>query len=125
MALAVRVHGCPGGVAAPDPRAVLQMVTRVMSEGDARARAIGADLGPRDACDLLRTWLRAIDLPADDGELLAILQAESSRAYASADVFLFASRTDTFGQVSSRRRRAGCRSSRSTTAARGSSSRTA
>jgi len=77
MALAVRVHGCPGGVAAPDPRAVLKMITRVMSEGDARAGAIGADLGPQDACDLLRTWLRAIDLPADDGELLAILQDES------------------------------------------------
>jgi glycosyltransferase involved in cell wall biosynthesis len=53
------------------------MITRVMSEGDARAGAIGADLGPQDACDLLRTWLRAIDLPADDGELLAILQDES------------------------------------------------
>ena len=58
MALAVRVHGCPGGVAAPDPRAVLKMLTRVMSEGDARAGAIGADLGPQDACDLLRAWLR-------------------------------------------------------------------
>ena len=36
MALAVRVHGCPGGAAAPDPRAVLRMVQRVMAEGDAR-----------------------------------------------------------------------------------------
>jgi glycosyltransferase involved in cell wall biosynthesis/predicted metal-dependent phosphoesterase TrpH len=74
MALAVRVHGCPGGGAEPDPRVVLRMITRVMSEGDARAGAIGADLGPQDACDLLRTWLRAIDLPADDEELLALLQ---------------------------------------------------
>src|SRR5690349_19305454 len=32
MALAVRVHGCPGGAAAPDPRAVLRMVQRVMDE---------------------------------------------------------------------------------------------
>jgi glycosyltransferase involved in cell wall biosynthesis/predicted metal-dependent phosphoesterase TrpH len=77
MALAVRVHGCPGGGGAPDPRVVLKMITRVMSEGDARAGAIGADLGPQDACDLLRTWLRAIDLPADDEELLALLQDDA------------------------------------------------
>jgi glycosyltransferase involved in cell wall biosynthesis/predicted metal-dependent phosphoesterase TrpH len=77
MALAVRVHGCPGGGAAPDPRAVLRMIQRVMSEGDARAGAIGADLGPHDACALLRTWLQAIDVPLDDAELLAMLQDES------------------------------------------------
>src|SRR4029079_17480064 len=77
MALAVRVHGCPGGPAAPDPRAVLRMVQRVMAEGDARAGAIGADLGPQDACALLRTWLRAIDVPLDDAELLAMLQDET------------------------------------------------
>ena len=77
MALAVRVHGCPGGAAAPDPRVVLRMVQRVMAEGDARAGAIGADLGPADACALLRTWLRAIDVPLDDAELLAMLQDET------------------------------------------------
>src|SRR5918996_94370 len=48
MALAVRVHGCPGRTRAPDPRAVLRMVQRTMAEGDARAGAIGADLGPED-----------------------------------------------------------------------------
>jgi glycosyltransferase involved in cell wall biosynthesis len=77
MALAVRVHGCPDGAAAPDPRAVLRMVQRVMAEGDVRAGAIGADLGPQDACALLRTWLRAIDVPLDDAELLAMLQDET------------------------------------------------
>jgi glycosyltransferase involved in cell wall biosynthesis/predicted metal-dependent phosphoesterase TrpH len=77
MALAIRVHGCPGGGAAPDPRAVLRMVQRVMSEGDARAGAIGADLGPQDACALLRTWLQAIDVPLDAAELLAMLQDET------------------------------------------------
>jgi glycosyltransferase involved in cell wall biosynthesis len=77
MALAVRVHGCPRGAAAPDPRAVLRMVQRVMDEGDARAGAIGADLGPADACALLRTWLQAIDVPLDDAELLAMLQDDS------------------------------------------------
>src|SRR5262249_47749577 len=76
-ALPGRVPGCPGGGAAPDPRAVLRMIQRVMSEGDARAGAIGADLGPGDARDLLRTWLQAIDVPLDDGELLAMLQDES------------------------------------------------
>jgi glycosyltransferase involved in cell wall biosynthesis/predicted metal-dependent phosphoesterase TrpH len=77
MALAVRVHGCPGGAVAPDPRVVLRMVQRVMAQADARAGAIGADLEPADASALLRTWLRAIDVPLDDAELLAMLQDET------------------------------------------------
>ena len=50
MALTVRAlgRGDVGG-APPDPSAVLRMVERVMSEGDARSGAIGADLGPDDA----------------------------------------------------------------------------
>jgi glycosyltransferase involved in cell wall biosynthesis/predicted metal-dependent phosphoesterase TrpH len=77
MALAVRVHGCPGGAVAPDPRVVLRMGQRVMAQADARAGAIGADLEPADASALLRTWLRAIDVPLDDAELLAMLQDET------------------------------------------------
>jgi glycosyltransferase involved in cell wall biosynthesis/predicted metal-dependent phosphoesterase TrpH len=77
MALAVRVHGCPGRTRAPDPRAVLRMVQRTMAEGDARAGAIGADLGPEDARALLRAWLDGVEVPLDDAELLAMLQDET------------------------------------------------
>jgi glycosyltransferase involved in cell wall biosynthesis len=52
------------------------MAERVMSEGDVRAGAIGADLEPGDARALLCAWLDAIEL--DLG---------------------FCSQTDTFGQV--------------------------
>ena len=75
MAIAVRTFGRSGG-APPDPAAVLRMVERVMAEGDTRAGAIGADLGPEDARALLRAWLAAIDLDLPDGELLALLQAD-------------------------------------------------
>ena len=76
MAIAVRVLGQGGDGAPPDPGVVLRMVERVMSEGDARAGAIGADLGPDDARALLRAWLAAIDLDLPDRELLALLQAD-------------------------------------------------
>ncbi|HYH87593.1 MAG TPA: glycosyltransferase, partial [Solirubrobacteraceae bacterium] len=75
MAIAVRTFGRGGG-APPDPAVVLRMVERVMAEGDTRAGAIGADLGPEDARALLRAWLAAIDLDLPDGELLALLQAD-------------------------------------------------
>ena len=75
MAIAVRTFGRSGG-APPDPAVVLRMVERVMAEGDIRAGAIGADLGPEDARALLRAWLAAIDLDLPDGELLALLQAD-------------------------------------------------
>jgi hypothetical protein len=47
------------------------MVERVMSDGDARAGALAADMGPEDARSLLRAWLAAIDLDLPDRELLA------------------------------------------------------
>ena len=62
---------------APDPTAVLRMVERVMTEGDARAGAIGGDLGPEDARALLRAWLdvgRA--RRSTSAELLALLQSD-------------------------------------------------
>jgi glycosyltransferase involved in cell wall biosynthesis/predicted metal-dependent phosphoesterase TrpH len=76
MALAVRALGRGDGAAAPDPVAVLRMVERVMSEGDARAGAIGLDLGPEDARALLRAWLDSIALGLTDAELLAWMQAD-------------------------------------------------
>ncbi|HEV2769187.1 MAG TPA: hypothetical protein VGV40_03295, partial [Solirubrobacteraceae bacterium] len=78
MALAARVYGADrAGVGVPHPTAVLAMVERVMSEGDARHGAIGADLGPADAQALLHAWLRAAELDLDPPELLAMLQDES------------------------------------------------
>ena len=76
MAIAVRVLGGGGAGAPPDPSVVLRMVDRVMSDGDARAGALAADMGPDDARALLRAWLAAIDLDLPDRELLAYLQAD-------------------------------------------------
>jgi glycosyltransferase involved in cell wall biosynthesis/predicted metal-dependent phosphoesterase TrpH len=76
MAIAVRVHGTGGGGAPPDPGVVLQMVERVMSDGDARAGALATEMGPDDARAILRAWLTAIELELSDRELLAYLQSD-------------------------------------------------
>jgi glycosyltransferase involved in cell wall biosynthesis/predicted metal-dependent phosphoesterase TrpH len=76
MALAIRALGRGEGTAAPDPAAVLRMVERVMTEGDARTGVIGCDLGPEDARALLRAWLDAVDLRMSERELLALLQSD-------------------------------------------------
>jgi glycosyltransferase involved in cell wall biosynthesis/predicted metal-dependent phosphoesterase TrpH len=78
MALAVRALGsgdaADGG---PDPMAVLKMVERIVSEGDARSGTPGKDLGPEDARALLRAWLRSVQLDGiREQELLEILQAD-------------------------------------------------
>ena len=62
--------------AAPDPSAVLRMVERVMTEGDARSGSIGCDLGPEDGRALLRAWLDAVDLRLSERDLLALLQSD-------------------------------------------------
>ena len=64
MALAIRALGRGSADDAPDPAAVLRMVERVMTEGDARSGSIGRDLGPGDAQALLRAWLDAVELGA-------------------------------------------------------------
>jgi glycosyltransferase involved in cell wall biosynthesis/predicted metal-dependent phosphoesterase TrpH len=73
MALAVRALGveAEGG---PDPRAVLRMAERVLSDGDTRGGPLIADLGPADARALLRAWLGSLDLRMSGSELLAWLQ---------------------------------------------------
>ncbi len=76
MALAVRALGRGESDAEPDPEAVLRMVERVMTEGDARSGAIGCDLGPDDARALLRAWLDAVDLRMSERELLTLLQSD-------------------------------------------------
>jgi glycosyltransferase involved in cell wall biosynthesis len=83
MALAVRALG-PGQGAAPDPRAVLEIVERVMSEGDVRRGADTATLGPEDARDLLRAWLAATGIDLADDELIAHFQSDD---FSHADLF--------------------------------------
>src|SRR4051795_3668176 len=76
MALAIRALGRGDSTAAPDPSAVLRMVERVMTEGDARSGSIGCDLGPEDARALLRAWLDAVDLRMSEADLLALVQSD-------------------------------------------------
>src|SRR5262249_8729993 len=64
IALAARVVGRGDGPA-PDPRAVLAIAQRVISEGHARMSEDGQGLGPDDARALLRGWLDAMQLEVD------------------------------------------------------------
>ncbi|HXC23321.1 MAG TPA: PHP-associated domain-containing protein, partial [Solirubrobacteraceae bacterium] len=64
-------------LAAPDPRRVMTMVQRLLSEGDAREGATGADLAPADARCLLRAWLAAVELDhLDERGLIAYMQED-------------------------------------------------
>ena len=76
MALTIRALGRGSADDAPDPAAVLRMVERVMTEGDARTGSIGCDLGPEDAQALLRAWLDAVNLRMSERDLLALLQSD-------------------------------------------------
>ena len=68
----------------PDPEAVLRMVERVVSEGDARQGGLGGDLGPDDARNLLSSWLDSVDLDLSGDQLLAHLQGED---FSHADLY--------------------------------------
>ncbi|HEY8304867.1 MAG TPA: glycosyltransferase [Solirubrobacteraceae bacterium] len=80
IALAARSLGRGEGEAAtlaPDPRRVMTMAQRVLTEGDARGGATGADLNPEDARCLLGAWLAAVELDhLDAGGLIAYMQEE-------------------------------------------------
>ncbi|HEV2998955.1 MAG TPA: glycosyltransferase, partial [Solirubrobacteraceae bacterium] len=88
IALAARALGCGEGTgqgvgshgeegSVPDPRAVMTIVRRLLSEGDARHGATGNDLTPEDARRLLRAWMRAVELDHLDARgLLEYMQAE-------------------------------------------------
>jgi len=79
MALALRALGRGPAGPAPDPRTVLRIVERVMSESDERGAASGTrggDLRPDDARALLRAWLAAVELDLPDDDLIAQLQAD-------------------------------------------------
>ncbi|MFZ1994250.1 MAG: glycosyltransferase, partial [Solirubrobacteraceae bacterium] len=74
MSLAIRSLAPSQDGRAPDPRAVLQIVERVMREGDVRRGRAGTDLGPDDARALLRSWLVSMNLGIDEETLLELLQ---------------------------------------------------
>ena len=83
IALAARSLGpAPEGGATtsrPDPRTVLNMVQRLLREGDARHGATGGEmpLSPADARCLLRAWLSAVELDhLDERGLIELMQAE-------------------------------------------------
>jgi glycosyltransferase involved in cell wall biosynthesis len=82
MALALRALGRGAAGPPPDPRAVLRIVERVMSESDGLGGAAGdrgaggAELGPEDARALLRAWLAAVELELPDGDMIEYLQAD-------------------------------------------------
>jgi glycosyltransferase involved in cell wall biosynthesis/predicted metal-dependent phosphoesterase TrpH len=77
MSLAIRSLAPSDGTEdgrGPNPEAVLQIVERVMREGDVRRGRAGTDLGPDDARALLRAWLTSMDLAIDEQTLLELLQ---------------------------------------------------
>jgi glycosyltransferase involved in cell wall biosynthesis/predicted metal-dependent phosphoesterase TrpH len=80
IALAARALGRGGSDApltAPEPAAVLSMVRRLLSEGDARHGASdgGRVFSPSDARCLLRAWLHAVELDElDEAGLIAYMQ---------------------------------------------------
>jgi glycosyltransferase involved in cell wall biosynthesis/predicted metal-dependent phosphoesterase TrpH len=81
IALAARSLGpaseAQGASARPDPRTVLNMVQRLLREGEARHGATGNDLSPADARCLLRAWLSAVELDhLDERGLIDHMQAE-------------------------------------------------
>jgi glycosyltransferase involved in cell wall biosynthesis/predicted metal-dependent phosphoesterase TrpH len=84
MALAIRALGREASSSAPDPRAVLAMVERVVGQGDQRSGPLAADLGPADARALLGAWLGSVGLDLDERGLLAHMQSED---FSHADLF--------------------------------------
>ena len=78
MSLAIRSLAPSQDTGRPNPAAVLQIVERVMREGDVRRGRAGTDLGPDDARALLRAWLVSMDIdpthPIDEATLLELLQ---------------------------------------------------
>ena len=70
MAWAIRSLGGDDAPARADPATLLQIVERVMREGDARHGSAGADLAAGDAVGLLRAWLCSMELDVDEHTLL-------------------------------------------------------
>jgi glycosyltransferase involved in cell wall biosynthesis/predicted metal-dependent phosphoesterase TrpH len=78
IALAVRSIGIDASACAPDPRRVLDMIGRLLREGEARHGPTAGDLAPEDARALLRAWLSAVELDhLDEAGLIAMFQDDS------------------------------------------------
>ena len=77
MALAARTLE-PDGASPPEPRAVLEIVERVMRDGDSRSGTGGGQLGPHDARDLLQAWLASVGLGVDGQQLIELLQRDGA-----------------------------------------------
>jgi glycosyltransferase involved in cell wall biosynthesis/predicted metal-dependent phosphoesterase TrpH len=79
IGLAIRSLGDRTAAERPDPAAVLNIVERVMREGEMRRGSETAELGAGDARALLRAWLTAVNPdpahPIDERTLLELLQA--------------------------------------------------
>jgi glycosyltransferase involved in cell wall biosynthesis/predicted metal-dependent phosphoesterase TrpH len=95
MALAVRSlehdSAAHADAAALDPATVFTIIDRIVSEGEARRGAMGADLQPADARALLRAWLDAVNLGhLSSADLLAAMQDPEFR---HRDLFRRARRT--------------------------------
>jgi glycosyltransferase involved in cell wall biosynthesis/predicted metal-dependent phosphoesterase TrpH len=101
MALAVRSLVCgqrggsnpaaPGRVAKDaagngslDPRVLLEIAERVVSDGGARGGVATDDLGPDEARALLRAWLDSIDIAADPEALIETMKADG---FSHADLY--------------------------------------
>jgi glycosyltransferase involved in cell wall biosynthesis/predicted metal-dependent phosphoesterase TrpH len=73
-------HEGQAATATPDPRRVMRMAQRLLSEGDVRHGATGADLTSEDARCLLRAWLVAVELDhLDEHGLIEHMQADGFR----------------------------------------------
>ena len=89
IALAARALGRAGGASTsrPDPRTVITMVQRLLSEGDARGGTVSGEmsLSPEDARCLLHAWLSAVGLDhLDEDGLIAYMQHEQ---FSHADLY--------------------------------------
>ena len=82
IALALRAHG-NDSVETPDPRKILTIIERVMSEGDIRSGESRTDIGPEDAQALLAAWVSSIGISKPE-ELIAMMQEDD---FTHADLF--------------------------------------
>jgi glycosyltransferase involved in cell wall biosynthesis/predicted metal-dependent phosphoesterase TrpH len=82
IALAARVLATQGEDAPPavDPRKILELATKVVSDGGERGGQIGTGVGPDDARALLAAWVEAVhldpDAAADPMALVRAMQAD-------------------------------------------------
>ena len=84
MGLAIRALGRGDSAEPPNPRAVLQMIEHVMSQGAAREGGLTMELSPKDGRALLDAWLAAVGLDMTAPELLAHMQSDD---FSHSDLF--------------------------------------